>query len=62
MENIDIAAVITLGNLFFTPVIVVATMWIKGALETGKAREKREDGLITGLQDSLKALGKRLDE
>lgn len=62
MTPTTIAAIVTLGNIFFTPVIVIVTMWIKGALESSKSREKREDGLIEGLQARVDNLERRLDE
>ncbi len=49
-------------NVIATPLVTLLTLWIKGALESQKRQDIREDGLIKGLELRVLALEKRLDE
>lgn len=45
----DTTLIITLGNVFFTPVIVLATLWVKNKY----AQENRQENRYDKQQDSL---------
>lgn len=62
MSAEQLTILVTLGNVFFTPVIVLVTMWVKNSSTKEARREKREDGFIEGLEDRIAALERRLDE
>lgn len=55
----QLSVVVTLGNVFFTPVIVLVTLWVRGKINKETRRETREDGLIKSIVERVETCEKR---
>jgi chromosome segregation ATPase len=53
----DTALIVTLGNIFFTPIIVLVTLWVKNKYAQDDRRESRYD---KSQDDLLKSLEERV--